>query len=237
MPCAGVISGLLTAVTLVSSGTAGRPTIIGTEAAFPPYVFHDEAGGLAGFDVEVGNEVCRRAALDCEWQVADFDQLIPGVMSGRFDLAISGIAVTPARAESVDFTIAYTHAGGSDYFVGRAGAPAPEAALTGVQAGTIHEAHLRQAGLRFRAYRSESALLDALLAGQVDLAYGPFDRDDKDAFFEANGIETVREETVASDGVGMVVCKGNDPLRARLDGAITEMQEDGTLDALSDRWF
>lgn len=236
MICASAISGILSAVTLVAAGD-GAATLIGTEAAFPPYIFLNDDGSLAGFDRDVGEEACLRAHLDCDWVVAPFDELIPGVMSGRFDMAISGIAVTPEREKLIDFTLPYRSAGGSDYFVGLAGAPAVGDARIGVQSGTIHETHLRKTGRPFRAYRSETALFDALLAGKIDLAYGPFNSKGRAEFFADNGIEMVLEETLPSDGVAMVVCQGNDDLREKLDRAITDMQNDGTLDEMSGRWF
>jgi ABC-type amino acid transport substrate-binding protein len=236
MPCASAISGVLSALTLAAAG-APAPTVIGTEAAFPPYIFRDDAGNLVGFDREVGDEVCRRARLDCTWEVAEFDQLIPGVIAGRFDIAISGIAVTPERDRVIDFTIPYSEAGGSDHFVGRPGAPAVGAARIGVQSGTIHESHLRKTGRAFRSYRSEAALFDALIAGQIDLAYGPFDGDERAEFLSAEGLALLSEETVDSGGVAMVVCQGNHSLRERLDAAIAAMQNDGTMETISNQWF
>ena len=236
MACTGVISGLVSALTLASASAPGT-TVIGTEADFAPYIFRDAGGQLAGFDHDVGQEVCRRARLDCAWEVAAFDQLIPGVMAGRFDVAISGIAVTPERDRLIDYTRPYAEADGDDYFVGLPGAPAVAQARIGVQSGTIHEAHLRQTGRRARPYRSEADLFDALLGGAVDLAYGPFGGSDRDSFLADHGLSRLAQETVASGGVAMVVCAGNDGLREKLDAALAAMQNDGTIETLSDLWF
>lgn len=236
MACSGAIAGIVSAVTLASVGTPAR-TVIGTEATFPPYILRTAEGELIGFDHDVGEEVCARAKLDCQWQVAPFDELIPGVMAGRFDLAISGIAVTPERDRIIDYSATYAEADGADYFVGLTGAPALPVARIGVQSGTIHETHLRETERSFESFRSEAELLDALTTGDIDLAYGPFGGEERAEFFTLHGIERLIEETVASAGIAMVVCEGNDTLREKLDAAITEMHNDGTIETLSDRWF
>ncbi len=236
MVCSGAIAGLITGLTLASAGAPGV-TVIGTEADFAPYIFQEADGSLSGFDHDVAEEVCQRARLTCKWQVAAFDALIPGVIDGRFDMAISGIAVTPERDRVIDYTLPYTQADGADYFVGRPDAPPVDAALIGVQSGTIHAAHLRETGRRFRTYPTEAAMLAALVAGEVDRGYGPFNDAAHTGYLEDHGLTDWQEETIPSDGVAMVVCQGNDDLRRKLDGAIKEMQADGTLNALSDRWF
>lgn len=236
MACESLISGVMAMVTLAAAGGPDH-AVIGTEATFPPYIFYGDDGALTGFDHDVGTEVCRRARLDCDWQVAEFDQLIPGVQSGRFDIAISGFGITPERARIVDFTMPYTQATGSDWFIGHPGAPDVAAAQIGVQAGTLHETHLHATGRSFRAYHTEAALLAALMAGDIDLAFGPFGGDSRLSDLAAADIVQLYEENAPSDGVAMVVCKGNDGLREKLDAAIAAMQNDGTLETFSDTWF
>ena len=62
-----------------------REVRIGTEGAFPPYTFEDRAGVLRGFDIDLGEEICRRAALRCEWVVNDWETILPGLLAGKYD--------------------------------------------------------------------------------------------------------------------------------------------------------
>ncbi|GHC59708.1 substrate-binding periplasmic protein [Neogemmobacter tilapiae] len=233
MACLAQLSALAMGMTLVNAET----TVIGTEAPFPPYTFIAEDGQITGFDRAVGDEACLRAGLVCTWVNMRFDRLMPGVMSGDIDIAMGGIAKTAERMALVDFTMDYSFSDGLDNFVGRSGAPEPDQALIGVQAGTIQEQHLRKTGRNFISYGTEGDLLEALIAQKVDLAFGAFYAGTVSDLFAENGIEWLYEEDAGENGIGMAVCKENKALLAQLNKALKSMQDDGTIDALSDEWF
>lgn len=240
MSCSASIAAitLWLAATGEPPGGAGKELTIGTEDTFPPYIIRDEAGGLTGFDHQVMSEICTRTGHDCTWEIAPFGELIPGVAEGRFDVVLGGMAITPERRALVDFSIPYTWGGEIEWFVGFPGAPAPEAARIAVEAGTIHESWLRDQGLDFRSYPSESAALDAVAGGGTDLTLGPFaHRTDLAAQIEGRGLDYVYSVDIPDEGTGIAVCKGNTALKAQIDGAIRAMEADGTLAALNSRWF
>jgi polar amino acid transport system substrate-binding protein len=232
MPCTGSIAALFGALTLVS----GETTVIGTTGDFPPFTHLDAQGQVEGLDPDIGNELCRRLALTCRWEVTDFDQLIPGVMAGEYDFVLAGMASSDERARLVDFTIDYQTSEGDDDFVGRAGAPPPDAALIGVQSGTIHERHLAKTGRRYQTYPTQTATIAALSEGRVDLIFGSFSATITSQQLLDAGFSYLYFEPAGADGPAIAVCKGNDELRARLDAALQDMLDDGTIDAFSARW-
>ncbi len=234
MVCAGIIAGLATGVILASV----QPVVIGTDAPFPAYTFLDSAGTITGFERDVMDQVCARSGLDCTWKLANFDRLLPGVMAGEFDVAIGGIAVTDARRRLVDFTDPYHSTDPEEWYIGRPGAPEPAQSLIAVQSGTVHEAHLRDLGLRHLSFATEAEVLAALTAGTADLALGPFQRrDDVAQVMTANGLDFLYADLIPDDGVGMAVCKGNVGLLDSLNAALNDMRADGTLSAIETRWF
>jgi polar amino acid transport system substrate-binding protein len=234
MVCGGTIAGLATGLMLAAS----EPVVIGTDAPFPAYTYLDAAGVITGFERDIMDEVCTRARLDCTWELANFDQLIPGVMSGRFDVVLGGIAVTDERRQLVDFTASYHSTDPEEWYIGRPGAPAPASALTAVQSGTVHEAHLRDLGYRHLPFPTEPEVLEALGSGAVDLAFGPFQtRDDVARVMAAKGLDFLYSDLLPDDGVGMAVCKGNEGLLDQLDAALAAIRGDGTLALLETRWF
>jgi cystine transport system substrate-binding protein len=85
---------------------AGKITI-GTSGTMNPYTFHDTAGKLTGFDVEIAEEVAKRLGVKPDFQETSFDGLIGGLDSGRFDFIINNIAVTPTRQEKWIFAEPY----------------------------------------------------------------------------------------------------------------------------------
>mgnify|MGYP001081097242 CR=1 FL=1 len=234
MPCVGAIALAVSGLVLA----AFEPVVIGTDAPFPAYTYVDEAGTITGFERDVMDQVCNRAALSCSWELANFDQLIPGVMTGRLDVVLGGIAITDERRALVDFTAPYHGTDPDEWYIGPPGAPEPAAALTAVQSGTVQEAHLRQMGYAHVSFPTEPQVLQALVVGQVDLALGPFEtRADIREFVDQNGFDFVYSEMILDDGVGMAVCKGNTELLASLNTALEAMRRDGTLASLEDRWF
>lgn len=234
MACVGAIASALTGLVLATA----EPVVIGTDAPFPQYTFVDEAGVITGFERDVMDQICQRAVLDCRWEQANFDQLIPGVMAGRFDVVLGGIAVTDERRAMVDFTQTYHGTDPNEWYIGRPGAAAPANAETAVQSGTVQEAHLRQMGYAHVSFPTEPQVLQALVEGKVDLALGPFEtRDDIRAFVDRNGFDYVYSEVILDDGVGMAVCKGNSGLLSALNLALDAMRSDGTLASLENRWF
>ena len=64
-------------------------------------------GGFTGFDIEVITEFAREYGYNLEFSGMTFDAVIPTVSSGKCDLGICGIAITPEREESVTFTDTY----------------------------------------------------------------------------------------------------------------------------------
>jgi ABC-type amino acid transport substrate-binding protein len=89
MACVGAIAGAMTALVLASA----EPVLIATTVPHPPYAVLDASGGIAGFDRDIGDEVCRRAALHCDWVAVRFDVLLAGVASGDYDIGHASIAV------------------------------------------------------------------------------------------------------------------------------------------------
>lgn len=234
MTCAGTIAGLITGLVLASS----EPVVIGTEAPFPAYTYVDESGEISGFERDLMDEICLRRSLTCTWELANFDELIPGVMSGRFDIVLGGMAVTPERQRLVDFTDSYSNSDSEEWYVGRPGAPEPGNALIGVQSGTVHEDHARKLGYRYQSFATEPQVLQALVAGRVELAFGPYNtRLDIEEFVQANGLDFLYSDLIPDEGVAMAVCKGNDDLLDGLNAALAAMRADGTLEQIETRWF
>lgn len=222
---------------------------IGTEGAFPPYSFHDRAGALRGFDIELGNEICRRSGLSCRWVVNDWESILPNLLAGRYDVVMAGMAATPARARLVAFSQGYEPGGDAATAVlvrshapAASGAspspdPAPGVARVGVQGATIHEDWARAMQMRVTAYPSLLAAVEALFDGRVDEVLGP------QAFLEGvarNGggrVEIADVFGIPSAETAAAFRKEDVALRESFNSAISEMLADGSIDAMADKWF
>ncbi|TXE78920.1 transporter substrate-binding domain-containing protein [Campylobacter peloridis] len=79
---------------------------VGIEASYPPYEFIQD-GKLNGFDVDIIEELAKRANFKIEFVNMSYDALIPALMGQKIDLIISSMGITPQRAQNVDFSISY----------------------------------------------------------------------------------------------------------------------------------
>ncbi|WP_342359557.1 transporter substrate-binding domain-containing protein [Terrarubrum flagellatum] len=79
---------------------------IGVEGAFPPWNMIGPDGKLAGYDIDLSADLCKRAKVECELIVGEWSSLIPSLNAGKFDLVLT-LGINEARKKVVDFTIAY----------------------------------------------------------------------------------------------------------------------------------
>ncbi|TCR74073.1 transporter substrate-binding domain-containing protein [Rhizobium sp. BK376] len=99
----------------IAAAAAPRPIAIGSEGASPPWNQIGDDGKLAGFDIDVGKDLCRRANLDCRFVAQDWDGIIPALTVGKFDAIMCGMAITEKRKKSIAFSRPY--AGGFNQIV------------------------------------------------------------------------------------------------------------------------
>ncbi len=84
--------------------------IVGTEPTFPPFEITDEAGNIIGFDIDLITAIAEDQGFTVKIQSVGFDALIPAVR-GNIDVIASGMTITEAREEEVDFSEPYIDAG------------------------------------------------------------------------------------------------------------------------------
>ena len=65
------------------------------------------AGKLAGFEIELGNELCKRAGLDCVWIQNAWDTMIPNLIAGNYDAIMAGMSITDERMQTINFSQDY----------------------------------------------------------------------------------------------------------------------------------
>ncbi|MFA6155166.1 transporter substrate-binding domain-containing protein [Mesorhizobium sp.] len=79
---------------------------VGIEGAFPPWNMIDSSGKLAGFDVDLINDLCTRAKVECELIPGEWTAMIPSLNAGKFDLVMT-LGINEKRKQVVDFTVPY----------------------------------------------------------------------------------------------------------------------------------
>ena len=225
---------LLIATALVAaSGAAHAQDIVrlGTEGAYPPYNFINDAGEVAGFEREFGDELCKRAGLTCEWVTNEWDSIIPNLQSGNYDVIIAGMSITPEREEVVSFSQGYLPPAASSYLALSADADLKSGPVA-AQTGTIQASFVAENGMQLVEYATPEETVAAVKNGEAVAVLA-----DKDYLVpmaaESGGTLVLldKEETIGG-GVGLAFRKSDEELRGKFDAAIKSMKCDGTLDAM-----
>ena len=102
------------AATLVFSfaAEAAQTLRVGSLTVYPPFEYLDsKTGQYEGFDMDLIREIGRRNDLDIRIVSMSLDGLVPALISGNIDCAVSALTITPERSEKVDFTKPYMNAG------------------------------------------------------------------------------------------------------------------------------
>jgi len=227
---------LSAAALALTAGLASAQTVrMGTEGAYPPYNFINDSGEVDGFERELGDELCNRAGLTCEWVANDWDSIIPNLVSGNYDTIMAGMSITAERDEVIDFTQNYIPPEASGYV-----ALSADADLNGVisaQTSTIQASHVAESGATLLEFATADETIAAVRNGEADAVFAQ-KQYLQSLVDESNGELTfVGEPVFLGGGVGMGLRESDGELREKFDAAITAMKEDGTLNTMIKKWF
>lgn len=208
---------------------------MGTEGAYPPFNFINDKKEVDGFEREVGDELCKRAQLTCEWVTTDWDSIIPNLTAGNYDTIIAGMSITEERAKVISFTQNYFPPASSAYV-----ALSADANLKGVvaaQTGTIQAGHVAESGATLVEFATPDETIAAVRNGEADAVFADKDYLAPQVAESGGALVFAGEEVQLGGGVGMGLRQSDTELRAKFDAAIGTMKADGSLNALIEKWF
>ena len=229
----------VTILLAVSLSCAGDPDTVrmGTEGAYPPYNFINDDGEVDGLERELGDELCRRADLECTWVTNEWDTIIDNLVADDYDTILAGMSITDERDEVIDFTQPYIPPNPSVY-VALAGAG--DEVIDGkvaAQVSTVQSGYLSESGATLLEYALAAEPISAVLSGEADAAL--VDEEFAHDNMAENGgkLTIVGPEVMLDSGTGVGVREDDSELKDKLDRAIDAMKEDGSLNALIKKWL
>jgi len=223
--------------------------VVGTSADYPPYEYVDESGAYTGFDIELMEEIANRMGVDLEWTDMPFDSLIAAVQEGKIDMSISCFNYTEERDEKVDFSDAYYTSEDAFLVVEDFAATItnPEDVadyIIGVQSGTVQDdwvttelidAGLMEEGNLSRYERVDQAALD-LQAGRIDVLVAD-SVPAQSLMGQFGGFKIVFEDMLYTGPINIVLPEGDAAIQEEINAIISDLQEEGFIDALAVKYF
>ncbi|MDB5895735.1 MAG: transporter, substrate-binding protein [Rhodoferax sp.] len=226
--------------TFGATAQAQQVLTVATDATFPPMEYV-ENGKRTGFDIELVEALAASMGKKVEWTDIDFKGLIPGLISKRFDMAVSAIYITEERKKVVDMTEPY-FAGGLVAMVKDGNATIKNAAdLNGkkisVQVGTKSVSYLKEKYPQVQLIEVEKnqEMFNLVDIGRADaLVTG------KPAAFQyartRPGLK-VLDQQLTTEEYGMALRKDTPELTRAVNEALAKMKTDGSYARIVAKWF
>jgi len=259
----GFVVGLVASPFLMPQSSSATDTVwaniqktgvikVGTDPTWPPYQLRDNVTGeIVGFEVDLANACAAKLNLTIQWNDVGFDNIIVSVQQGQLDMGVSGFSITPERLELVSFTIPHSTTEGQVIMLkstmtarGITTVNSLQDLKTlgitvGTQDGNVEKEELEAAGVDIRSWSdSASPFQDMISANpsvQAVYAETPITTS-WIAQFEAQGKPTGVVYSHPYYPVAFLVGKNSHTLLDKMNGALTELIYDGTVDQLKAEW-
>lgn len=242
---------LATLLALAASGAHAQDTlaqikqkgemVAGNGGAYPPFDMVID-GQLAGFDIDMGNEIARRMGVKIKWEKIDFSGIIASLTSKRVDLLITAMTKTPERAQRIGFSVSY-------YETGIAAALKPGVKIDSPKdlAGKVVAVQVGTSGERYIRDNFGSVVKELKVFNEFPLAFADVEAGRADAV--VNTLPVVRYNASrrgnklaiagpwTSTDVGINVRLEDTALMAEINRHLEALKTEGFLAKLDQKWF
>ena len=209
--------------------------VIGTSPDFPPFENLNDDGSITGIEIDILAKICEKLGVTLKIEQMDFDSVLPGVQSGKFDLAVSGITATEERKQNALFTDPYCLANiaivvkeGSE-IKGKADLADKTVSL---QTGTTAELYCNANSFKNNAFQANADAQMALTSGKVDAwiiddltaidMVGAYNDEHDDKL-------VILDEAMTTEPYGFATKLGNDALIGEINSILVSLLADGTI--------
>ena len=223
-----------------STSADGGTLRMGTNATFPPYEFVGDDGNVQGIDADIAAAIADKLGMKLEITDMEFDSLIPALQSDTIDMALAGMTVTPERQESVDFSDSY--AKGVQVIIVKDGSDIAspddlEGKSIGVQTGTTGDIYCTDdyGQENVKQFNNGPLAVAALVNGQIDCVV--IDQEPAKNYVAANSGLKILDTAYADEDYAIAIKKGNTELLDKVNGALKELQDDGTVQSIVDKYI
>lgn len=226
--------------------------VAGTNPNTPPTTFYQEDNKtLAGREIDIMTAVAERLGVSVQWRdTGGFDNIIPGLKSGRYDVALSNINATQKRLDQVDF-IGYFDASRLGIISRKDENIAPFTLLAdvcgkqvGAGAGTTQLLRLDtaskecvaagKAAIDVAVFPDRPAGVQAVVSGRVAMFFGPYEG----LTYQVSKVDalTMSGQITVNDAPVSIAFAKQSPLEDAVQAALNSLIKDGTYQQILDKW-
>jgi polar amino acid transport system substrate-binding protein len=226
---------------------------LATDANYPPCQWYLEDGKtMVGYEVDIWDALAQKLGVTLEVSSIDFGGLLPGVIGGRYDVAMECITDRVEREEQVMFVNhSYDYGNAFFYLTSTEGIDASDVlSLCGLrtagQTGTDFVDKLEAFGrycvehgkatVEVSQYPTGAAVLLALFAGRIDFALTEASRVEEVRANNPVDLGTIMNPLEKQSYLGIVIAKENQQLADALLAALVAIQDNGAYDQIMDKW-
>lgn len=217
--------------------------VVAMEGTWAPWTYHDESDQLVGYDVEVARNIAQRLGVEVSFAEGEWDGLLAGLDSGRYDIMVNGVDIDEARSEKYDFSTPYAYNRTAVIVSGDNDSIRSMEDLNGKStANTLNSTYANVAeryGAEVTGVDDFIQTIELLNSGRIDatlnaeVSYYDYMAQHPEANIKIACIDP------ASTQVAIPMRKGEESasLAAAVNEALAGMAEDGTLTELSMKYF
>lgn len=221
--------------TLADVQKAGKLTVA-TSPDFPPFESL-EGGKVVGIEVDIMELIAKELGVELEIVQMDFDAVLMGIQTAKYDCGMSGITVDADREKNMLFTKPYYNA--AQVIVVKEGSPITgKADLSGktvsVQTGTTAESGCLDEGISVQAFNANADAKTALTTGKVD-AWVVDNLTALQMVEDGDGL-VVLDEKMTEEPYAFAFAFGSEDLVAEINKILEKLINDGTIEDIFENY-
>jgi polar amino acid transport system permease protein/polar amino acid transport system substrate-binding protein len=227
-----------------SHGAASDTLLVGSDLTYPPYAYF-QGKTPSGFDPEIMEKLGQQMGMKVRFVDTRFEQLIPSLNAGKFDVIASALYITAERAKKVDY-VPYFSTGSS--ILVRKGTAAVKNVTDmcglrvaviqgGVPAGQLPEESKKctandKGAIDIRPFPTDPEGTQALMSGQVDAQVSDAAVAAKVSEKTNGAVQVSSTELLHPIPVGLGVKKGNNELKTKIEDGLAALKKSGAYQDL-----
>ncbi len=219
--------------------------VLGLDDSFPPLGFRSDDNEIVGYDIDLAKEVAKRLGVDFRAQPIDWDAKEMELETGKIDCIWNGFTITEERKAALSFTEAYLN--NEQVLVVRADSGINSLAdmkgkIVGIQSGSSAQEAVDD-NPSFASAIAKTIMFKDNITCLNDLDIGGVDGVVMDSIVANYSIAQTKkpfvviDEALANEAYGVGFRKNEPELRDAVWSILKEMQADGTVTAISQKWF